>query len=324
MNKSNKNGLWTIIREIFPKNSSNIPNYIKIDGNYPDIPNQASEMINNYFISSIQKIIDKSVCEPDFTNLACYINNKVPLDSYFSVPEISKDQVLSMLKALNIKKSTGLDLLGPRILRISAECICKPLTKIINYCITNGVFPKRWKEAKIIPMQKTGPIDDISCYRPISILPILSKIIEKHIFISFYEYLDRYSLISRNQSGFRRSHSCETSLLEMVQNWYDNVNKGKIIGTVFIDLRKAFDLVDHKLLLLKLRIYKVSENSLSLFNSYLTDRSQKVSYNQIMSSFVKVLSGVPQGSILGPLLFLVFVNDMFLTVRNSDINQLSI
>ena len=208
-------------------------------------------MVKKFFISSIQKIIHKSIHEPDFMNLVPYINNEVPLDTYFLVLEINKDQVFSMLRALNIKKSTRLDLLvGPRILKISAECICsKPLTKIIMYYIVNGIFPERCEEAKFIPMHKTGPIDDISCYRPV--LPTLSKIIEKHIFISFYEYLDKYSLILRNKPRFRRSHSCETSLL---QYWYDNVNKGKIVGTVFIDLRKAFDLVDHKLILLKLRL----------------------------------------------------------------------
>ena len=104
---------------------------MKIDGKYPDNPIQACEMINNYFISSIQKIIVKSgCCMPDFTNIVHFINNKVSLDSYFSVPEINKDQVLCMLRTLNITKSTGLDLIGPRILRISAEFICTHSLKL--------------------------------------------------------------------------------------------------------------------------------------------------------------------------------------------------
>ena len=265
-------------------------------------------------MTSIKKIIPDSKSnshEPVFAELANFVNDRVPLDSCFSLPLTSEIQIYNDLTSLNIKKSSGLDLLSPNILKISAECICKPLTRMINYCLSNGVFPKRWKEAKIIPRHKSGAIDDISCYRAISILPTLSKIIERHISISLNEYLGKYSLISRNQSGFRKSHSCETSLLEIVQNWYDYLNRGKIVGAVFIDLRKAFDMVNHDILLSKLKIYKLSTNSLKLFQSYLTDRTQKVYYNRILSNSNKVLTGVPQGSILGPLLFLLFINDMF-------------
>ena len=149
---------------------------MKIDGKYPGRKTLISDMINDYFISCAQKIIPKSHGSvPDLSKLTQFVNNNAESDSYFTIPLVTKELIYSELEKLDIKKSSGLDGLGPKTLQISAQYICTPLKKIIYYYISNGVFPQRWKQAKIIPMYKAGPVDDISSYRPISILPHFQK-----------------------------------------------------------------------------------------------------------------------------------------------------
>ena len=160
------------------------------------------------------------------------------------------------------------------------------------------------------PIYKSGNKDELTNYRPISILPMCSKIIEKLVHKQLYKYVTDNNLMYNGQSGFRQHHSTNTAIIKTVDKWSMEIDKGNYIGAVFIDLSKAFDMVNHNLLIDKLTSFGVNGVEGAWFKSYLSSRTQHVSINGVMSNRNTIKSGVPQGSILGPLVFLLFINDM--------------
>ena len=217
-------------------------------------------------------------------------------------------------------KSTGDDDISARFIKLAGPYITDTIVKICNCSIKTGRFPDTWKVARVTPIHKKNSRDDISNYRPISILPIATKILEKHVSIHLYEYMTSYNLLHQKQSGFRANHSCETALILMVDTWLSALNRGNEIGLLLVDLCKAFDLVDHNILIEKLKLYKCSSVALNWFESYLRNRKQFVVINGTKSNPLNIKSGVPQGSILGPLLFIISINDISLEKYLSDIN----
>ena len=192
----------------------------------------------------------------------------------------------------------------------SAHIMAGPLCKLINTSIETAVFPDLWKEACVLPLHKSGPSTDLDNYRPISILCCISKIIERHVHDSLFNHLKKFDLITPFQSGFMEQNSCETGLTFVIDNWYSELDKGNLIGVVNIDLRKAYNLLNHDILLTKLKYYGCSQDSINWFGSYLKNRKQHVSINGVQSDSEYCNYGIPQGSILGPLLFLIHVNDL--------------
>ena len=154
------------------------------------------------------------------------------------------------------------------MLKLAAPYISDSLTYICNQSIINSTFPEKWKEGKVSPLHKSGPKDDTNNYRPISVLPVLSKLLEKHIHDTLMFYLTSNNLLHSTQSGFRPNHSCETALLQMINKWLEAINNNQMIGMVMVDFRKAFDLVDHTLLLKKLKYYQISDETIKWFSSY--------------------------------------------------------
>ena len=199
--------------------------------------------------------------------------------------------VISVKLQSNTKGTVGLD---GKILRLSASFIAESLTYIYNLCINKNTFPQVFKEAKVIPLFKSGDKSDPSNFRPISILPILSKPLEKHINEHVMKHFLVNDLFYQKRSGFRPNHSCHTALTELIDTWLSEININKLCRALFIDFVKAFDVINHDLLLRKLTIYGLSANTLSMICSFLNSRLQKVSLKDKQSDFRAVLFGVPQ------------------------------
>ena len=235
----------------------------------------------------------------------------------FEFRAIQDQELRDAVGKLKNSKSFGNDNISSFFLKLALPFVAKSLLKIFNTSLETSKFPDTWKTARVAPIFKDGDKSIRSNYRPISVLPVVSRLFEKLVFNQLYKYLDSNRLLSNGQSGFRLLFSTLTCLLKTTDEWYDGFDNGYMIGSVFIDLRKAFDTVNHEILCQKLEHYGVCDRNLSWFQSYLSNRKQFCRVNGIDSETERIEIGVPQGSCLGPLLFLVYINDLPCAVKNS-------
>lgn len=232
------------------------------------------------------------------------------LQSTIFLSPVEENEMFSAF--FNLKNTRSLDVYDMQILPIKRVlyCILGPLTYIVNQCFSSGSFPKRLQVAKVSVIHKGGNRNEVSNYRPVSVLPVFSKGFEKVIYVRLLAFLDAHSVITNSQFGFRKHCSTELALLTQKEIILRNFERNHLTLGVFIDFSKAFDSISHEILARKLYRYGIRGNALALLTSYLEDRFQRVAVNYSISSARKIKYGVPQGSILGPLLFNLYINDI--------------
>ena len=221
-----------------------------------------------------------------------------------------------VLNSLSSFKATCLDGIPARFIKESSSIIAGPLCHIINLSIIQGVVPDDLKSARVVPLYKKNDKTEVSNYRPVSILSIVSKVLERVMYDQLEQYLSENSILYELQSGFRHGFSTDSCLIHLTDFIRFQMDKGNLVGMILLDLKKTFDTVNHSIFLMKLKAIGLSESPVRWFSSYLSDRRQLVDLSGTYSSPGTISCGVPQGSILGPLLFLIYVNDMSAVVEN--------
>ena len=220
---------------------------------------------------------------------------------------------------LNVNKAHGHDDISINMLKICDTSIVKPLRLIFQNCLVTGTFPDIWKKSNVVPIHKKGDKQVINNYRSVSLLPICGKIFERLIFNNIYNFLDEQDVLNPNQSGFRPNDSCVYQLLSITHEIFSSFdcNSSLEVPAVFLDISEAFDKVWHEGLIYKICLMGISGNLLKLIKSFLDDRYQRVVLNGQTSNWSEIKAGVPQGSILGPLFFLIYINDLSKNLSSS-------
>ena len=263
-------------------------------------PHELSIAFNRHFADIGPNLVTK--INPPRVSFRDFVESCV---STFELESLTIDGLRKLVNDSPVGEADGLDGIPTCLLKLSFTFIAASLTHIFNLVISTGYIPKDWKSARVTPIFKADSRVDPANYRPISVLSVIAKLFEKAIFNQVYKYLNDNKLLSKYQSGFRPMHSTLTALIDITDNWYVNIDDGLTNAILFIDLKKAFDTTEHEILLSKLELYGFKGASLKLFRDYLSDRTQVTVINNVNSETSFINCGVPQGSILDPLLFLL-------------------
>jgi hypothetical protein len=283
---------------------------------------EVCDIFNNFF-SNVANDIGKNLeGVSDFQNHPSikHITSSmatVPDTGGFAFENVDFATVSKLIDKLDCKKSTGVDGISAKMLKAGSKSLCFPLTNLINFCMAESHFPANLKQAQVIPILKKNDPMNKENYRPVSILPTVSKLFERIIHNQLSGYFEQH--FNPYLAAFRQGYGCQSVLLRLLEDWRQALDNKKYVGAILMDLSKAFDCIPHNLLICKLKAYGIDDNAANLVCSYLSDRKQRMKIGPETSDWCPVSKGVPQGSIVGPLIFNIFINDIFMSLQHCDL-----
>ena len=295
---------WSVLNQFLNKKKKpRIPPLRNSRNNLISETSEKADIFNQFFAKQCSVIETNSILPPE-TFLTNFRLDTVHFD---------EAKILTLIDELELCKAHGWDEISVKMIKICGNSLVKPLIKIFEFSLDSNIFPEMWKKANVVPVYKNkGDKSVAKNYRPVSLLPILGKIFEKCLYDDIYNYFESNNLFTTCQSGFRKGDSCVAQLLSITHDILKGFDVSPALDTrgVFLDISKAFDRVWHEGLIFKLKSYGISGPLLGLIQNFLFERSQRVVLDGQSSEWTEILAGVPQGSILGPLFFLIYINDL--------------
>ena len=297
----NSGKIWKNVKNILNWTTPGSPSQVYVKGKLLSRAQDVANAQNEYFCEKVKNILDNIL--PSTKNPLEKLESIMKFRKCsFKLSTVHPDEVDSIISSLNNSNSFGLDELDTYVIKLIHKEILPVVTHIVNLSIASQEFPSLWKSTKVVPLFKKGDRLDTKNYRPVAIVPILSKVLERVVFNQLSTYLETNKLMHPNHHAYRVNHNTTTALVQMYDGWMQAIENGLLTGICLLDMSAAFDTVNHELLLKKLELYGLDAASIKWIGSYLSDRTQCVSIEGCLSKMLPVPTGVPQGSILSPLL----------------------